>query len=616
MMFNTGFSSMDELLAAACSGKMELVQIISAAESLIIADRRIDAVALYRAWLKKPTMAVAYAAWFNLGVLLSETDCHFEAESAFREAIALRNDFLLGHYSLGVQLERQGRQPEAIEQWKASLSLESIGKPENSTNHRLILNNLGRLYDFFHKYEDAEEMLRQSLASDPAQSDALYHWLHLRQKQCKWPVIQPLPGISAEDMRNGASPLAILAISDDPVRLLKTSSEYSAKHVIQSPRMVPQAYDYRHDKIRIAFVSGDFTLHAVSLLTVRLFELIDRDKFDVYGFGWGRADEYPFRKRVVDAFDHFTEISALGDDAAAELIKSHEIDVLIDLQGLTSGARYNLVARGPAPFQIAYLGYPGTSAIPNVDYVVADEFIFPTELTQYFTERPLYLRDCFQVSDDARTQAVIDDPAQYGLPPEKFVFCAFNNNFKITPEIFESWMRILRRAPDSILWLLSDNEWAEANMRRAAQIHGIDVNRLYFAGRVAPEHYLSRFGVAHIFLDTFPYNAGTTANDALWAGLPIVTLSGRAYVSRMAGSLLRSVGLEQLIATTHEEYENKAIEIAHDRALQVRLKERLQAAKANSTAFNTQKFATEFGIAIEKLLQREDKFIEQKAAYR
>jgi predicted O-linked N-acetylglucosamine transferase (SPINDLY family) len=189
------------------------------------------------------------------------------------------------------------------------------------------------------------------------------------------------------------------------------------------------------------------------------------------------------------------------------------------------------------------------------------------------------------------------------LPADKFIFCAFNNNYKITPEMFESWMRILRRVPDGILWLLRDNQWAEANMLAAAQAHGVDPGRLYFAGRVAPEDYLSRFGTANLFLDTFPYNAGTTANDALWAGLPIVTLAGRSYVSRMAGSLLRSVGLGQLITNNPHEYEEKAIAFANDRQLQRHCDDQLRAAKTQSAAMNTHKFAAEFGLMVDKLVR-------------
>jgi len=594
-----------QLIDMAATGKLELIDIIPLAEKLIASNNRLSAIELYRAWLKKPVEHLAHAAYFNLGVLLADTGSQSEAEAAYRQAAFLQKDFHQAQYNLGVQLEKQGHFQAAIDQWKTSLASPSLHSAEHRETHKMFVNSLGRLHDKFHLYAESEEYMRQSLALDPTQSDVLYHWVHLRQKQCEWPILRTLPEISVPRMWDTASPLAILALTDDPDRLLQTSVNFINKNVQKLPRMVSPGHDYGHQKPRIGFLSGDFCLHAVSLLTVRLFELIDRSKYEVYGFGWSRDDEMPFRKRVIGAFDHFHEISAIGDEAAAKLIQAQEIDLLVDLQGLTAGARYNIVARGAAPVQLAYLGHPGTSAIPYVDYVVADEFIFPPELAEFFTEKPIYLPDCFQVSDDTRSQVIVNDPAKYGLPTGKFIYCSFNNNYKITPEIFETWMRILRQVPESILWLLRDNEWAEKNMLSAAKAHGIDPERIFFAGRVAPEDYLSRFGTANLFLDTFPYNAGTTANDALWAGLPIVTLAGRSYVSRMAGSLLHSAGLDQLITYSREDYEKTAIAFAGNKQLQLECKEKLQLAKTQSTAMNTHKFAAAFGKMVDNLVRKE-----------
>ncbi|MBV8635445.1 MAG: acetylglucosamine transferase [Burkholderiaceae bacterium] len=488
-------------------------------------------------------------------------------------------------------------------QWKSALDIESLQNPDQKDTRKLFHNGLGRLYDKFYRYEEAEEMLKQSLALDPGQGDALYHWLHARQKQCKWPIMRPLPSISVADMWEAASPLAILGLTDDPGRLLKTAATYTSKNVRPLERLVPFGHDYGHGRIRLGFVSGDLHMHAVSLLTVRLFELIARDQFEVAAYSWSRKDDTPFRKRVADAFDRYVDIADMSDDTAASRIREDEIDVLIDLQGLTAGARPHIVAQGPAPYQVSWLGYPNSSAIPHVDYVLADRFIYPPELRPYFTEKPLYLADCYQVADDKRPQVVTDDPAKYGLPADKFVFCAFNNNYKITPEMFGCWMRILREVPEGILWLLRDNEWAEANMLSAARAYGVDPDRLFFAGRVAPDEYLARFGTADLFLDTFPYNAGTTANDALWAGLPIVTLSGRSYVSRMAGSLLHSVGLPELVTFSPHDYEAQAVSYARDAARQARSRETLRAAKTKSAALNTAKFAADFGATIEQLVR-------------
>ena len=607
MIPEVGTIPYDQQLVLAASGSLDLFQLISVAEGLIAASKQSEAIALYRAWLKKPVQNLEYAAYFNLGVLLADAGSQSEAEAAYRQAVHLKREFPQAQYNLGVQMEKQGRFDDAMAQWKSALDVESLQKPDQKDIRKLFYNGLGRLYDKFYRYEEAEEMLKQSLALDPRQGDALYHWLHARQKQCNWPIMRPLPAISVADMWEAASPLAILGMTDDPGRLLKTAATYTSKNVRQFERLAPFGHDYGHGKIRLGFVSGDLSMHAVSLLTVRLFELIDRDRFDVVAYSWSRKDDLPFRKRVVDAFDRYVDITDVPDDVAARMIRDDEIDVVIDLQGLTAGARYNIIGQGPAPYQIAWLGYPNCSAIPHVDYVLADTFIYPPELRPYFTEKPLYLADCFQVADDQRPQAVVDDPAKYGLPADKFVFCAFNNNYKITPEMFGSWMRILREVPDGILWLLRDNAWAEANMLSAARAYGVDPDRLFFAGRVTPVEYLARFGTADLFLDTFPYNAGTTANDALWAGLPIVTLSGRSYVSRMAGSLLHSAGLPELVTFTAQAYEEQAVAYAHDAARQARSRETLRAAKTNSAALNTAKFAAEFGAAIEHLVRNATK---------
>lgn len=590
------------LLASAKAGNLEFLQVIATAETLGQAGLQEYAIELYRAWLRTPNAPLQYVAYFNMGVLLGATGAYSEAEAAFRQAVYLKSDFFQAHYNLGVQMENQHRPQETVRQWQTAIAHDAIHLPEHREIHQLLLNGLGRLLEKLHQYQDAEDMLKHSLALNPNQKDALYHWVYLRQKQCKWPVIRPLPEIFTETVWNTASALAMLGLSDDPEHLMAAARRYVAHNVIQTPRLVPHGQRYHHERIRVGFLSGDFCLHAVSLLTVGLFESLDRGYFEVFGFGWGREDGSELRKRVIAAFDHYVDITHIDDETAANRVRDLEIDIVFDLQGLTAGARPNIVARGPAPFQIGYLGYPGTSAIPYVDYIIADDFILPPKAQDGYTERPLYLPDCFQAADDKRTYGEAKPRQEYGLPDQGFIFCAFNNNPKITPEIFECWMRILRRVPDSLLWLLSDNPWAETHLKTACQAHGVDPERLYFAGRVAPADYLTRFRTADLFLDTFPYNAGTTANDVLWVGLPLLTLSGRSYVSRMAGSLLRSVGLENLIATSYQDYEEKAVQYAQNPQLRQDCRRILNNAKTRSSALNTRKFTEELGAALRKLV--------------
>jgi predicted O-linked N-acetylglucosamine transferase (SPINDLY family) len=305
---------------------------------------------------------------------------------------------------------------------------------------------------------------------------------------------------------------------------------------------------------------------------------------------------------VRSAFDVFHKIGGLTDEQAAQLIVDNEIDVVFDLQGITSGARPNIVARGPAPLQVAYLGYVGTSALPHVDHVIADKFIFPEELQPYFTEEPLYL-PFFQVSDSQRVMGPKPTRAQFGLPDDAFVYCAFNNNYKITPELFESWMRILRRVPHGVLWLLEDNPWSRENLTRAAQVHGVEPERLHFAGRIDPRDYLARFTVADLFLDTNPYGAGTTANDALWAGLPVLTMPGRTYVSRMAGAILKAMRLDELIAQSAADYEDHAVRVAQQPEALAALRAAVQSTEHRSRIFDTAETCRRMTAPIQDALQ-------------
>jgi predicted O-linked N-acetylglucosamine transferase (SPINDLY family) len=300
--------------------------------------------------------------------------------------------------------------------------------------------------------------------------------------------------------------------------------------------------------------------------------------------------------------DRFERIHELTDEAAARLIREHEVDILVDLHGQTLGARPNLLAYRPAPIQVTYLGLPATTGLPFIDYVIADRFLIPKKFAKYYSETPLYMPDVYQVSDRKRVSGPAPSRESCGLPPEGFVFCSFNNNFKFTPEVFEVWMNILRQVPNSVLWLLSDNPWAEANLRKTAEALGVDANRLVFAPRVAPENYLARYAVADLFLDSFPFNAGTTANDALWMGLTVLTYSGRTFASRMAGALLTAAGLEELITYSLKDYEEKAVALANAQEDCLRLRAHLAQVRESGVLFDTPRFTANLEKQFRKLV--------------
>jgi hypothetical protein len=387
------------------------------------------------------------------------------------------------------------------------------------------------------------------------------------------------------------SPLAMLAVSDAPDLQLSVAQRFvEHKYPHTTTDILAQKGGYGHEKLRIGYLSSDLSMHAVSLLTVELFERHDRERFEVYGFCWSREDGTAFRQRVISGMDHFIRIGQLDDKQAAEAIRAQEIDIIVDLQGLTSGARPLILSYRPAPMQITYLGFPGPTGLPWIDYVVADRYLIPAETAKHFTEKPLYMPSCFQVSDSKREVAPMPSRAEYFLPEDAFVFCSFNNNYKYTPEMFAAWMRILKKVPKSVFWLLADNEWAQENLIKAAKKHGIRKDRLIFAPRVVPSAYLSRYQLADLFLDTFPFNGGTTANDALFMGLPVLTLSGRSFASRMAGSLLTNLGFPELITETLSDYEEKAVWFAKNNKCRADIRQRMEKCRHDSQVFDMAAF--------------------------
>lgn len=552
---------LDRELALARSGGLALGELMNHAEAMNRAGRAQDAAVLYETWIAHTVSPFQHVACFNWGTLLGALNRHAEAERAYQRALALSPGFMQARLNLGHQLEHLGRPDDAVAEWQ-----KVVDQPGAAIELYLhALNNMARLLEQQRRYDVAERCMRLSLERKPAQNDVIQHYVHLRQKKCAWPVYQPVGALTQNQLLLGTSVLAMLGETDDPALQLLAAQRFVYERTPKPPA-VPfhEGQAKRQGKIKIGYLSGDLHMHAVGLLSVELLELHDRERFEVYAFSWSRDDGTPLRARIRRAVDHYVPIGGLDDTAAAKLIAEAGIDILVDLQGLTSGARPAIVGMRPAPIQVSYLGLPGTCALPGVDYILADRFVMPTELQPYMTERPIYVPHCYQVSDRQREAGPAPKRADYGLPEDAFVFCSFNNTFKFTEDVFKSWMRILKQVDNSVLWLLADNEWALENMRREADAHGIGRERLILAPRVAPPEYLARFQLADLMLDTFPYNAGTTASDALWMGLPIVTYSGRSYISRMAGSLLTAAGLPDLVTFSLADYERLAVQLGNN----------------------------------------------------
>ena len=584
-------------LLLAWKGDLDFSQLINLASQLEASKLGSLAAVLYQTWLHRNSQSpYTYAVYFNLGVTLSNENDLVGAEIAYSQSKKLAPSFLQARINLGMLFERMGELDKAISElrWVEQNSWTeqniSPAHPENRSMVLLATNHLARIMEGKKQFYEAVSFLNKSLALDPNQPDVLHHWVHLRQKQCIWPVYAPTTGVSLELMKMSTSALAMLSVSDDPATQLDAALRYVDQKVVSNVPTLANPKGYGHSKLRIAYVSSDFCLHPVTMLTAELFELHDREHFEVYGYCWSPEDGSSIRQRVINSMDHFNRIHQMTDEAAARLIREHEIDILVDLQGQTSGARANLLAYRPAPIQITYLGLPATTGLPSIDYVIADRFLIPENTAPYYSEKPLYMPDIYQVSDRKRSVAPKPSRESCGLPADSFVFCSLNNTYKYTPEVFDVWMNILRRTPGSVLWLLSDNLWAELNLYREAEARGIDKTRIIFAQRVSPENYLARFAVADLFLDTFPFNAGTTANDALWMSLPVLTYSGRSFASRMAGAMLTAAKLDELITYNLNDYEEKAVRLANNPDECQRLHEYLNEVHKNGVLFDTTLF--------------------------
>lgn len=572
-------------------------ELLNQAGALQQAGQPAAAAALYERWLAAHDAPLRHVVLFNLGTLLSTQQREPEAEAAYREALQRQPDFAHALLNLGHVVERRGVHDEALALWQRVIDTQAA--PELRMHAH---NNRGRLLELLRRFPEAEAELAASLQIEPRQFDAIQHYVHLRQKQCKWPAWQPVGEVTPNLLLTGTSMLAMMSESDDPALQLLCAQRFVHERCPKPPAQpLHKSMPPRRGKIRVGYLSGDLHMHAVGLLIPELLELHDRRKFEVYGFCWTPESQQPQRLRLLRALDHHVRLSGVDDATAAKLIAEAGIDVLVDLQGLTSGARPGILGHRAAPVQVSYLGLPGTSALPGVDWILADRFVMPERELAYYTERPIYLPHCYQVSDRQRVVAPRPERATYGLPEDAFVFCSFNNNFKFRQDMFRAWMRVLQQVPAGVLWLLADNDTARANMLAEAQSHGIAPERLVFAPRVAPPEYLARFALADLVLDTFPYNAGTTASDALWMGTPILTLSGRSYISRMAGSLLGAVGLPELITETLADYERLAVAIGRTPARAASYKRYLAEHGRSSPLFDLPQLVRDIETEFERL---------------
>jgi predicted O-linked N-acetylglucosamine transferase (SPINDLY family) len=570
-------------------------QILDLIEKLGLGPGSLAKINLQKIWLSQAREVPHLSAliWFNLA---TDFDCFGDERNkvlSLQSALRLHKECHQAAVNLGLVYEGHQMADLAIATWQGAL--------QGDATRVLLLNNIGRALENNKKFNQSKAEF--SLLTDPSQQPVLHHLINLRQKTCDWPIYRDdIPGVTRQSMVEATRALSLLAMSDDVAAQARGNASWIAERMPAVDHLDRPASAGRSDKIRIGYLSTDFCLHPIAFLIAELIETHDRSAFEIYGFCGTTDDGSEVRKRIVGAFDHYVSIRAFDDATAARVIRDYRIDVLIDLNGLTLGTRLNILRWRPAPLQITYLGYNGPIPLPELDYIVADRFVIPEDVAHTYKPAPLYMPRCFQVNDRSLPIRRDRTRADVGLPADAFVFCSFSNTYKITEEMFGAWTRILLRAPSAVLWLFVDNEEAIDSLRGHARQHGVPDHRVVFARRVEASVYRGQLALADLFLDTFPYNAGTTASDALRVGLPIVTLSGASFIARMAGSLLNAMQLDDCIATSLDGYIDLAVHLCEDAEAYRALRARVQPSLWLDTLGDTPAFCRAFEAGITSAL--------------
>ena len=561
-----------------------------------------------------------FAILSNRGAALQLLGRFEEALASYDAALALEPDNAVLLYNRGRTLQDLGRFEEALASYQYSLALNPNSAP--------TLNNAANTLRALKRYPDALAFFDRALAIQPFYAEALYNrgnlqWsgngdyhaalrdlekalaldpdydyapgelLYLRLRGGDWRDFEDQRARINAGVRAGrrvVQPFHYQALSDSPVELQACAVIFTNHHF---PPAAPVATAKRspRNKIRLGYVAGEFREHATSWLMAGLFESHDRDKFELVAFDNGWDDKSPMRARLNAAFGKIIDISRLSNRQAAERIAAEEIDILVNLNGYVGLHRTGVFAHRPAPIQVNYLGSPATMGAPYMDYIIADRILIPPDEEQYYTEKAVILPDSYQVNDSSRAAAgAAPSRADCGLPENAFVFCSFNSSYKLTPEIFAVWMNILKAVPKSVLWLLENNPDFAANLRRAAMAAGVGAERLIFAPMVPLERHLARMQQADLFLDLLPCGGHTTASDALWAGVPLVTCRGHTFGGRVAASLLNAVGLPELVAENLQAYQALALGLAGDLARLKALRGKLAQNRLTMPLFDTARF--------------------------
>jgi predicted O-linked N-acetylglucosamine transferase (SPINDLY family) len=508
--------------------------------------------------------------WVAKGCALQNTGRHQEAIQAFMDALMFSMDDALSHYRMGISFYELELKEEASECFRTGLLL---GLGHNALHVHGML-------------------------------------AYAERENCRWPQaaeqeaqLRSLVSAAPNNARIITAPFAHITLTDDPLHQLKACTLMSNTWLDLKPVVRPNRTG-NPQRLRVGYLSNDLHQHATCVLMCEVFEHHDRDRFEVFAYSTGRDDGTAMRRRVIKAVEHFVDLQGKPDHQIAQRIADDDLDLLIDLKGYTAGNRMGVLARRPAPLQAAFLGFPGTTGAPFIDYIVGDPLVTPLSHAAHFSEHIAQMPLCYQPNDRQRPRPQPMTRAEVGLPENAVVLCGFNQAYKITPDVLDAWVDVLNDLPEAVLWLLDWHGQAKPHLLQELAKRGIGAERVFWAPRWDLGKHISRVRLADLFIDTWPCNAHTTASDALWAGLPVVSLMGETFASRVAGSLLNAVGLPELICTDVRQYRRTIVEIARDPARRQALRERLDQAREDSPLFDSERFTRDHEALMVRMIER------------
>jgi len=569
----------------------------------------------------------------NCGVCLQELKDFEGAIASFKKALELKPSHAPAYNNLGNALRSLKEYEEALINYEMAIRInKSYAEPYNnrgltllelsrfkhalaSYDHAIAINpnyaeahhNRGVILQELNRFDEAIDSFENAFRLNPDLPFLHGNLQHAKMLVCNWTDFDNQVNALSNKIFNQkkvSSSFSMLGLIDSPEVLQFSAKIYSQEKYPLNPILGQIPKRVQGQRIRVGYFSADYRNHAVSILTAELYELHDNSKFELIAFSFGADDQSPIRARIEQAFDQFIDVSKMSDKEIAQLSRKMGIDIAVDLGGHTFNSRTNIFAYRAAPIQVSYIGYLGTMGSSYFDYLIADDAIIPSNMTEYYSEKIAYIPS-YQVNDSHRKISEKSITRELlGIPKDAFVFTCFNNNYKTTPDTFSSWMRILKAVDRSVLYLYADNEWAHANLKEETRKSGVDLQRVLFGKRLPTDQYLARYRTCDLFLDTTPYNAGTTASDALWTGLPVLTLIGQSFASRVAASLLRAIDLPELITHTREEYEALAIELATQPHKLAAIKQKLSENRLTTPLFDTPRFTKHLEAAYTQMMER------------